>query len=238
MPDLVPLAKAELRELNTDFITEKEGGEQVKVQFNPETLNVTFSNQVAKPDRAGDQAGSATLQFIGAGSTSLSVTLWFDVNAPGTDEVDDVRKLTKKVVYFITPKKQDEPGKEAAKVIPPAVRFIWGSFQFDGVMDSLTESLEFFSSEGLPLRASLTFKLSQQKIDVVFGDTKSSFAGGGPLGPGVGTTPLVQAPAGTPLQNIVDRLGQGANWQRIAAANNIENPRILKAGLSINLNVS
>jgi hypothetical protein len=51
----------------------------------------------------------------------------------------------------------------------------------------------------------------------------------------VGTTPLVQAPAGVPLQQLVDRVGGGASWQAIAAANNIENPRILKAGISLNI---
>ena len=32
-------------------------------------------------------------------------------------------------------------------------------------MESLEESLEFFSTDGIPLRASMTMNLSQQKID-------------------------------------------------------------------------
>ena len=75
--------------------------------------------------------------------------------------MDDVRKLTQKVAYFITPQKRR---RIRSKLVPPGVRFLWGSFQFDGIMESLEESLEFFSPEGKPLRASIDAHLSQQKI--------------------------------------------------------------------------
>src|ERR1700682_1097205 len=105
MPDAIYLAKAELRELETvDTGIEKLDGQRMVVQFNPETLNVTFANQIIQPGCAGDQSGTATRQFVGAGTTRLSVTLWFDVNAPQTGGIlpeYDVRKLTRKVGYFI-----------------------------------------------------------------------------------------------------------------------------------------
>lgn len=237
MPEPIHLAKAVLQELTANF-QPKTGGKKVPVQFNPETLSVHFSNQVKKPNGAGSQGDPAVLQFIGEGATSLSITLWFDVNAPGIAGVDDVRKLTQDIVYFITPQKETVPREKAPRFISPAVSFLWGSFQFDGVMDDLKESLEFFSSEGVPLRASVAFRLSRQGIHFAFGEADPYFASPGPLGPGAGTTPLVQAPAGISLQQLADQQGQGANWQNIAAANNIENPRILKAGLPINLNIS
>ena len=101
----------------------------------------------------------------------------------GETEEDDVRKLTGKVAYFITPK------QEGDKFVPPAVRFIWGSFQFDGIMESLEESLEFFSSDGRPLRASVTINLTQQKItEFVFRPTA-----GPDNSPSPGTRPLTQS---------------------------------------------
>jgi hypothetical protein len=179
------------------------------------------------------------MQFVGAGTTKLSLQLWFDLTGPlqgseSVGQVDDVRKLTQKVAYFITPKQARD---DKNKFIPPAVRFIWGSFQFDGLMDSLEESLEFFSSEGKPLRASVTFSLSQQKIQ------KFTFRGNSPRSEALGlnspgTNPLVQAPAGTTLQSIADREGKGANWQAIASANGIENPRSLQPGQLVNTNVN
>ena len=167
------------------------------VQFNPETLKVSFANQIATPTGAGDQNGTPARQFVGAGTTKLSLQLWFDVNAPLSDDagsgtgqaVDDVRKLTQKVAFFITPQ------PEGTQFVPPAVRFLWGSFQFDGLMDSLEESLEFFSSDGKPWRASMSLSLSQQKITkFIFRPTSGPPGTGGT--PARGTSPLTQAPAG------------------------------------------
>src|SRR5690349_429495 len=165
------LAKAELRKLDANFENEVERDTWAVVQFNPETLKVSFANQVATPSGSGDQRGTPARQFVGAGTTKLAVQLWFDIGAQQGESgaVDDVRQLTKKVAYYITPK------KEGDKFVPPGVRFVWGSFQFDGIMESLEESLEFFSPEGKPLRASVSFALSQQKItEFVFRPTQSA----------------------------------------------------------------
>jgi hypothetical protein len=149
------------------------------------------------------------------------VALWFDVNAPqpeGSNETD-VRKLTQKVAYFITPRPADA---KKSKMIPPAVRFVWGSFQFDGMMDSMEESLEFFSSEGVPQRASVTLALSQQRItEFAFADAATPPPGSGldnaaagtrrwPGGAGASCSPWQPLPA--------------SDWQSIAAANGIRIP--------------
>ena len=138
MPESQPLAKAELHELDAQFMNEINLDKAVKVQFNPESLKVSFANQIATSDGPGDQKGTPSRQHVGAGTTKLSLQLWFDVTAPqpeGETKVNDVRKLTQKVAYFITPRQQKD------KFIPPAVRFLWGSFQFDGLMESMEESL-------------------------------------------------------------------------------------------------
>ena len=158
MSDLTKPAKAHLFQLDRDFEHVINRDKAVTVQFNPETLKVSFANQIQTPSGTGDQKGTPARQFVGTGTTKLAVQLWFDVTAlaDGENTTDDVRKLTEKVAYFITPEEVSKP--------PPAVRFQWGSFQFDGLMDSLEESLEFFSNDGRPLRASVSLALSQQKI--------------------------------------------------------------------------
>lgn len=233
MPESVQLAKAELRQLDADFKNEIKKENNAKVQFNPETLKVAFANQIATPSGAGDQKGTPAQQFVGAGTTKLTLQLWFDVTAEvleGVEKVADVRKLTQKVAYFIT------PTLEGKNFVPPAVRFIWGSFKFDGIMESLEESLEFFSNEGIPLRASVSLGLSQQKI-TVFSFAKD--AGAPPPGAGEsrGTRPLTAAPAGSTLQGLAAAQGKGKDWQAIAAANNIENPRLLEPGRLIDMDV-
>ena len=231
MPNSLKLEKAELRQLDADFKNEINPDKTCKVQFNPESLKVSYANQIQTPQGAGDQKGTPARQFVGAGTTKLSLQLWFDVTQPSSDgkpQETDVRKLTQKVAYFIT------PIEEGKKFVPPAVRFVWGSFQFDGLMESLEESLEYFSSDGRPLRASMTLNLSQQKITkFTFRDT---------AGPGQqqtpGTRPLAQASSGDSVQNMADSNGKGGDWQGIAAANGIENPRLLQPGQLLDLNAS
>jgi Contractile injection system tube protein len=230
MPEAVSLEKAELRQLDANFENEIEPDTWTKVQFNPETMKVTYANQLKTPEGAGDQTGPAARQFVGAGTTKLNLQLWFDVSAPvpeGMAKETDVRKLTQKVAYFITPKEDGD------KLVPPAVRFIWGSFQFDGIMEGLEESLEFFSPEGRPLRANMTLNLSQQRI------TKFAFreARGPASAPALGSRPLTQASGGASLQGLAAVSGKGTDWQSIASANGIENPRLLQPGALIDLNI-
>src|SRR5512144_10633 len=142
------MQKAKLIELTQNFNKEKPGGQTVEVQFNPESLKLTFANQLVQPEGGDKGKGNAGRQFVGAGTTKLALQLWFDVTAMETDPVDDVRRLTQKVIYFMTPQTSDA---DSSRLAPPGVRFSWGSFLFDGMIDGLEESLEFFSPEGKPL---------------------------------------------------------------------------------------
>jgi len=241
----MPNAKAQLIELDSNF-QKKSGGKEVEVQFNPETLKVSFANQLVDPPNAGSSPGArrgskpqtGNRQYVGQGTTKLSLQLWFDVNAPLPEKqkgAGDVRNLTKEVAYFITPQEV----REGFTV--PAVQFRWGSFSFDGVVESLEESLEFFSEDGVPLRASITLGLTQQKIQAFEGGkAKAAEPPPGTLsasGAPAGTQPLAQAPAGSTLQGLASAQGF-SNWQAIAAANGIENPRLLPPGQLIDLNAS
>ena len=235
----VKLQKAELRQLDAELRNEIKRENWTRLQFNPETLKLTFANQIQTPSGAGDQSGTPSRQFVGAGTTKLALTVYFDASAPpaeGEDAVDDVRKLTQKVAYYITPQ------EEGTHFIPPAVRFLWGSFQFDGIVDGMEESLEFFSSDGKPLRAAISLTLSQQRITkFAFRDTGAGAgpgrAGGMPGGASPGTTPLAQATAGATVQGLAAAAGVGGDWQAIASANGIENPRRLVPGQLLDLNV-
>ncbi len=236
MPEPPRLEKAELRELDAEFEHEINRDRWMKVQINPETMKVSFANQLQQASNAGDQSGPAARQFVGAGTTKLALQLWFDVSGPveaGRQLPDDVRRLTQKVAYYITPK----PGANRNQMIPPAVRFVWGTFQFDGLMDSLEESLEFFSPDGRPLRASLSLALSQQRItEFTFRPPSGAPGASTPSGaPAAGTQPLTPAPAGATVQGLAAQQGRADDWQAIAAANGVENPRRLEPGTLLDL---
>ncbi len=226
---MAELTKATLIELTQKF-EEKPGAKPVTVQFNPDTLKVTFANQVVEP-KGGDQSGgNKGQQFVGAGTTKLALTLWFDVTAMTQNPVDDVRLLTKEVIYFMTPQ---PTAKDPKQFIPPAVRFSWGSFLFDGIVDGLEESLEFFSPEGRPLRASIGLSLSQKNILAVkFGEA------GAKEPKSKGDKTLSPAKSGDSIQSLAGDKGKNGGWQGIAAANGVEDPLRLKPGQLIDLNAS
>lgn len=233
MPEPAKILHAELREIRWDRAqqaVEINSDKTVQVQFNPETLKVNFSNQSV----GGDQRGGSARQFVGAGTTKLTLDLWFDVTAPLPEgqlaDQDDVRRLTEKVAYFIRPVKQSG---EEEKYLPPGVRFIWGTFMFDGVMDSLNENLEFFSEDGKPLRASVSISVSKQEIQFQFGNQKPPGLGSSDS---PGTNQQAAAQAGDSVQKMAGRANKQNDWQSIAAANGIENPRNLAPGTLIDLN--
>ncbi|HEX6660516.1 MAG TPA: peptidoglycan-binding protein [Sphingomicrobium sp.] len=220
------LAKAKLIELKQDLSTELPGGKKVDVQFNPESMKVTLANQVEQPKSGDQSAGTAGIQFVGAGNSKLALTLWFDVTAMTDSPLDDVRRLTRDVVYFMNPKPSE---KDKSKLSPPGMRFSWGSFIFDGVVEGLEESLEFFSAAGKPLRASISLTMVQQKILV------AKFEDSGVLQGRPGQRPFTAAKQNQSLQQMADASGKGGNWQPIADANGIEDPLRMPPGKLIDL---
>ncbi len=231
MPQPENLRKAELQKICWDRSGQaSKVGAAVPVQFNPETLKLARSNQIS----GGNQSGGAAIQFSGRGTTKLSFDLWFDVTAPAPDSPaeTDVRKLTARVAEFMkTEPKKGAKGKTVHQ--PPGIRFLWGSFLFEGVMESMNETLELFSADGRPLRASVSVGLVKQDVKVQFGPPPPAGGVGAAAPPG--TEPLERAEQGDTVQDIAARRGEAGNWQRIAAANGIENPRHLLAGTPIDL---
>lgn len=244
------LVKAQLIELKEDLKSElpaSEGGKAIDVQFNPDSMKVSFANQLVQPAGGDQSAGTSGRQFVGAGTTKLALTLWFDITQPAKTPVDDVRRMTKDVIHFITPKKS---GSDPKKMTPPAARFVWGSFIFDGMVESLEESLEFFSPAGKPLRASVAIALSQQKILV----SKFENSDNAPKRPG--QRKMTPAKQGDSIQALVGDQGPaassggggggggdagdsaaGGGWQSVAAGNGIEDPLRLQPGALVDLSL-
>jgi hypothetical protein len=226
------LAKAKLVEIKWDARQQQaekvSGGKTVDVQFNPQTLKLSFANE----NKGGDQPGGNAKQFVGSGTSKLAVELLFDT----TEDGSDVRKKTEQVAYFLQAKKQ---ANQNNKRVPPGLSFEWGSFIFRGIVDSLQESLEYFSEEGVPLRATISLSISRQDIEFLFGTPGQAGSGSPSAAAGApGTTPLEPARPGDSVQRMAGRNGNSSNWQAIAAANNIDDPLRLSAGALLNTNVS
>ena len=138
-----PVAKAQLRELDASFEREINRPRWVTVPINPHELRTSFSHELGP-------------------STRLDLRLTFDVDAAaprGRRAPDDVRRLTERVAYFATPR-----AARGGAATRPAVRLAWGTFQFDGHVEALEETLEAFSPDGRPLRATLALSLARAQI--------------------------------------------------------------------------
>jgi hypothetical protein len=203
-------------------------GKVVIVQFNPESLKVALANE----NRGGNQPGGSSRQFVGSGSSSLTIELLFDTTVEGSD----VRRKTEQVAYFVMAKQQPNQNNQCT---PPRVRFEWGTFIFEGVVDSMDETLDYFSERGVPMRATVSLKMSRDDIVFLFGQpgragARGQGAGGGGGAPGI--VPLEPAGSDESVQSMAGRQGNSSDWKSIAAANDIDDPLRLPAGTMLDMN--
>jgi len=223
--DPLHLKKAVLYEVKwpkgSQGVPQKVPGADVTVQFNPQTLKLTYANENKS---AGQPAGSAS-QYVGYGTTKLAVELLFDTSQTETD----VRYWSAKVGYFLGAK--DQPNQNNKKV-PPGICFEWGTFSFAGVVDSMQETLDYFSESGKPLRATIALGIS--RLDIVFPKNLPKPGAATPAGQ-PGTTKLTPTPKGKSVPQLAGDNGNSANWKSVAAANNIDDPLHLPAGALLDL---
>lgn len=188
------------------------------VMFNPASLKVTLTNklqdqQPAAAAGAGGASGhgasppaAAAHQNTQATTTKLETELVFDTTQDG----GDVREWSKKLKDLAK-----TPGPDQA---PPRVVFTWGRFTFSGVIESLVESIDFWSSEGVPLRS--TVQLVLQGIDA-----------DGVVSTAPATASLNQAPiGGRGTTDVATAAGDPRAGRQLAAANGIENMRMAGGG--------
>jgi hypothetical protein len=245
VPETPKLKKAHIREIwfgpEGAVREDNPNGAPIKefdVQFNPHTLKMTYSIQ----KKGGDAPSGSATQFIGEASTRLTMELVFDATLPVGPQggrTEDVRTLTQQIAYFLIPQTGGTP---------PGLRFHWGSTLFEGVLDSMDETIDSFDEEGRPLRATVGVSMTQQRItydkdkQVMPGSGSRGPGAGGPFGgqiPGIGgatpgTTPLVQARGGESLAQLAGRVGL-PDWRAAAELNDIDNPRQLGAGALLDL---
>ena len=134
-------------------------GQPIPVQFNPSSLQFTVANSL-DPKKEKNKAG---VQFVSQSTAKLTMDLIFDT----TDTGVDVRISTGQIAKLQFPYKKQ--GKEDGSGYPPLVEFGWGLYSFQGIVEQYKETLEFFSSDGVPLRSSINLTLS--KNSAVFDST-------------------------------------------------------------------
>src|SRR5271170_3857501 len=190
-------------------LTAMPNGTPLPVHFNPSSLVYTVENST-------QQQGSdpKRRQFAGQFTGKLSMDLQFDT----TDTGVDVRQVTGQVALFMqSSASANKSGNGGANAPAPAVlSFEWGAYQFQGFMESFKETIDFFSADGIPLRALVSIGLARQ--DNVFD------SGSADTQAGVGGS-LVPTPQSGSAAAAAAAGGDVNATRALAAANGLENPR-------------
>jgi hypothetical protein len=128
-----------------------QNAEPIEVQFNPVSLQYEVSNRLDQQNRDATRR-----QIVTQSNARLAVELQFDTTPTG----ESVREQTLPIKRLLRP---DEADTQAIlDIVPPVVRFEWGSFIFSGLIESYRETLDFFSPEGVPLRAQVSIAMTHQ----------------------------------------------------------------------------
>ena len=180
-------------------------GNPIRVHFNPVSLQYGISNTLGKKG-----SGDKTKQVVSSSTATLTLELSFD----STDTGRDVREATGPIARLMRAEKDNTP---------PVVLFSWGSFQFQGMLTSYKETLDFFSPEGVPLRAGVSLGMDAQ--DRIFDEPGVSQDSGG-----VGAVLAV----GGNLTLLAGQIGDPRAARGIALANGSVSLR-LDAGASLEI---
>jgi nucleoid-associated protein YgaU len=226
---MLTILKAYIQRLKPDGTSD---GAPFPVQFNPTEYSLSKSAHLAEVVIPGlDQP---VIQFVRGQTETMSVDLFFDSTEDGTGP--DATPVTEKTDLFYQLIKID---KETHA--PPILRFQWGNDGFAGarftgnwasqarsngfqcIVESVKQRFTLFSSEGIPLRATLSLSLKEfynleeqiQRIDFHSPDRTHSH--------------VVQR--GDTLARIAaDKYDDATAWRAIADHNKLDDPLRLKPG--------
>jgi len=205
--------------------------QQIPVQYNPTEFTLDRSVQIAEIPIPG--LDSPLLQFVRGQNEKLTLDLFFDTTEGGMGaDATSVTTLTD-TIYQLT---KIEPQRHA----PPICVFYWSEnfpgdsidaahlgnqtrTSFTCIVESVKQKFTLFSSEGVPLRATLTLTLREFKtLDQQLAELNLQ-------SPDLTQNHIIQR--GETLSGIADQYyEQPGAWRSIADANGIADPRRLAVG--------
>ena len=204
---------------------EIEGGERISCLFNPSSITVARSNNWGSNPMPGGDVGQ--LRFLGSNSGTLSLDLTFDTTADGTAVSSYTGKVMKLMEVDYTLPGADEATRNGR---PRTVTFHWGDLHsFPAVVANVVLSFTYFSSTGVPLRATAQLLLQQY-------DKSDAF---GPQNPTSGTPSphrVHRVQPGETLDRISAKYyGDSTRWRELANTNGIEDPLAVRPGTLLSI---
>jgi hypothetical protein len=193
-----------------------EANQPFAVHFNPTSLQISIANTLEDKGQ-----GKEKKQYVTKSSAKLSMDLIYDSTHDGTD----VRLQTGKIAKLMEPAKRE--GDNAAP--PSVVLFEWGTFKFQGLVESYKETIDFFAPTGVPLRASINLTLASQ--DKVFESLSQ--------GSDKKFEPLVQnlATSSESLTDVATQAGNPNAARAIATNNGLESIRFPAGAIALSAEI-
>ena len=183
--------------------------ETIDVLFNPNEYSLQSSNKFAWQTIPGLSVPIA--QFISGEATTLTMDLFFDTYEQGKD----VRQYTTKISKLLD--------VDSDLHAPPVCSFVWGSLNFKGIIEKVSQKYTMFLDVGTPVRATLNVSFrAWQSMKQQFENTPRQSAD---------RTKQTVLKEGEHLWMIADNEYENPGmWREIAKANEIDNPRKLEIG--------
>jgi len=186
--------------------------ETIEVLFNPNEYAMESSNNFAWKTVPG--LSMPLGQFISGDTTTLSMDFFFDTYELGTD----VREYTQKIAGLLDVEKDLHA--------PPICRFVWGSVDFKGVVEKVSQKFTMFLDSGIPVRATLkvSFRSWLSKKEQLQLIPRQS----------ADRTKQKQLQQGEQLWMVAaQEYDDPGLWRELSKANQIDNPRKLQPGQKI-----
>jgi hypothetical protein len=204
--------------------SEDEANESARVLFDFNPLTLSYSLEASQQQQNTPNKTGQTQSV-----SQFSAKLNFDAIFDNTDVGEDVRNTTSRVANFLRPAPPaDGATQDSGASAPALVLFHWGAFRFQGVLNQYKETIDFFSKEGVPLRATLSLGLTEQGPKLPDDPHAPTANTGGALVP---TGALDSALA------VATRGGNPAAARALASANNLESLRSAPPSASLAVNV-
>lgn len=190
-------------------------GSPFQLCFNPTELQVAKQNTFQEVPIPGLDA--PPIQFVRGASEKLTFEAVFDTS-------DDMTSVREKYVDKIRSLLAIDGNLHA----PPIVQFVWESFRFTGVIESLNVTFTLFSEKGFPVRAKVGFTIKEYTtVDQQRAIAKKQ-------SPDLEKAYVVKR--GDTLSAIAEvAYGDPTRWRAIAAANAIADPRSLTIGMVLTI---
>lgn len=128
------------------------GAGMCEAQFNPKELSVEKTVSWTPKDAHQEDP---TMEYKEPQSSKLSVTLYFDTYEQGSDCYGKIAALEMMAKM--------DPGLKH----PPLCMFQWGTFQFQGVVSSVSQKYTMFTSTGMRVRAEVGLQMQSASKAVV-----------------------------------------------------------------------